>query len=87
MDLWGLGFGGVLCNSAFKPRGSIDTTIVKLGPRRPSLLWFWGPNSIIVVYMDPLGKRLKVACSTRVNPRKLEHGFRRISARIPYTLP
>ena len=21
-----------------------------------------------------------------VNPRKLEHGFRRISARIPYTL-
>ena len=23
----------------------------------------------------------------KVNPRKLEHGFRRISARIPYTLP
>ena len=23
----------------------------------------------------------------RVNPRKLEHGFRRISARIPNTLP
>ena len=22
-----------------------------------------------------------------VNPRKLEHGFRRIGARIPYTLP
>ena len=22
-----------------------------------------------------------------VNPRKLEHGFRRIRARIPYTLP
>ena len=22
-----------------------------------------------------------------VNPRKLEHGFRRICARIPYTLP
>ena len=22
-----------------------------------------------------------------VNPRKLEHGFRRMSARIPYTLP
>ena len=22
-----------------------------------------------------------------VDPRKLEHGFRRISARIPYTLP
>ena len=27
----------------------------ELGPNRPSLLWFWGPNSIIVVYMDPLG--------------------------------
>ena len=23
----------------------------------------------------------------RVTPRKLEHGFRRIGARIPYTLP
>ena len=26
------------------------------------------------------------ACTT-VDPRKLEHGLRRISARIPYTLP
>ena len=25
--------------------------------------------------------------TVRVNTRKLEHGFRRISARIPYTLP
>ena len=32
------------------------TTIMALGPKRPSPLWFWGPNSIIVVYMDPLGK-------------------------------
>ena len=37
------------------PRGSINTTIMELGPERPSPLWFWGPNSIIVVYMDPLG--------------------------------
>ena len=28
-----------------------------------------------------------VVASHIVNPRKLEHGFRRISARIPYTLP
>ena len=28
------------------PRGSIYTTIMELGPRRPSLLWFWEPNSI-----------------------------------------
>ena len=37
------------------PKGSIYTTIMELGPERPSLLWFWGPNSIIEVYMDPLG--------------------------------
>ena len=29
---------------------------MELGPKRPSLLWFWGPNSIMVVYMDPLGE-------------------------------
>ena len=34
------------------PRGSIYTTIMELGPKRPSLLWFWGgPNSIIVYYI------------------------------------
>ena len=42
-----------------KPRGSIYTTIMELAPKRPSPLWFWGPNSIIGVYMDPLGKNLK----------------------------
>ena len=35
--------------------GSIYTIIMELGPKRPSPLWFWGPNSIIAVYMDPLG--------------------------------
>ena len=28
---------------------------MELAPKRPSPLWFWGPNSIIAVYMDPLG--------------------------------
>ena len=37
------------------PRGSIYTTIMELGTERPSLLWLWGPNSMMVVYMDPLG--------------------------------
>ena len=37
------------------PRGSIHTTIMELGTERPSLLRFWGPNSIMVAYMDPLG--------------------------------
>ena len=31
----------------------IYTTIMELGPKRPFILWFWGPNTIIVVYMDP----------------------------------
>ena len=29
------------------PRRSIYTTIMELGTKRPSLLWFWGPNSIV----------------------------------------
>ena len=37
------------------PRGSIYSTIMELGPQRPSILWLWGPNSIMVVYMEPLG--------------------------------
>ena len=28
---------------------------MEVAPKRPSPLWFWGPNSKIVVYMDPLG--------------------------------
>ena len=28
---------------------------MELGPKRPFPLWFLGRNSIIVVYMDPLG--------------------------------
>ena len=51
--------GGILYTVAVHvsqfPRGSIDTTIMEIGPKRPSPLWFWEPNSIIVVYMDPLG--------------------------------
>ena len=42
-------------DTALNPRGSIYTTIMELGPERPSPLWFWVPNSTIVVYVDPLG--------------------------------
>ena len=35
--------------------GSICTTIMELGTERPSLLWFGGADSIMVVYMGPLG--------------------------------
>ena len=45
------------CCVTQSPRGSIYTTIMELGPTRSYPLWFWGPNSIIiVVYMDPLGE-------------------------------
>ena len=30
-------------------------TIMELSPQRASLLWFWDPDSIIGVHMDPLG--------------------------------
>ena len=34
---------------------SIYTAIMELDPNRPSPIWLLGPNSIIVVFMDPLG--------------------------------
>ena len=37
------------------PRGSIYTTTMESGLKKPSPLWCWGPNSRIAVYMDPLG--------------------------------
>ena len=37
------------------PRGSIYTTTMELGPtNHPCYYGFWGPNSIMVVFMDPL---------------------------------
>ena len=36
-----------------EPIGSIHTTIMELGPKRPSLLWFRGPSALVVVYVDP----------------------------------
>ena len=37
------------------PRGSIYTTIMELDPQNHNGDGLLGPNSIIVVYMDPLG--------------------------------
>ena len=37
------------------PRGSIYTTIMELGPKNHNGDGLLGPNSIMVVYMDPLG--------------------------------
>ena len=44
---------------SIQPRGSIYTAIMELGPGRPFPLWFWGPSSIIVVFMDPLGNIMR----------------------------
>ena len=45
----------VMAGASTLPRGPIYTTIMVFGPNtnRPFKLWFWGPNSIVVVYMDP----------------------------------
>ena len=37
------------------PRGSVYTTIMELCPQNHNGDGLLGPNSIIVVYMDPLG--------------------------------
>ena len=39
-----------------KPRGSRNTTIMESGPQNHNGDGLLGANSIIVVYMDPLGK-------------------------------
>ena len=37
------------------PRGSIYTTITELGPKIPYYRRNYGPSSLMVVYVDPLG--------------------------------
>ena len=39
-----------------KPRGSIYTTIMELDPKSHNGDGLLGPNSIMVVYVDPVGK-------------------------------
>ena len=39
----------------YYPRGSIYTTIMELGPPNHTQHGLVGPNSILTVYMDPLG--------------------------------
>ena len=38
-----------------EPRGSIYRTIMELGPKNHNGDGLLGPNSIMVVYVDPLG--------------------------------
>ena len=48
VEVWVLGFWWSL------PRGSVYTTIMELGPKNHNGDGLLGPNSIMVVYMDPL---------------------------------
>ena len=45
----------VIIQSPILPRGSIYTTIMELGPQNHNRDGLSVPNSIMVVYMDPLG--------------------------------
>ena len=40
------------------PRGSVCSTIMALGTRKPFYIGFWGAISRIVVQMDPLGSSI-----------------------------
>ena len=67
------------------PRGSIHTTIMELGPQNHNGDGLLGPNSIIVVYMDPLVIRrvlLFVVVRLPVCFLKLPHRFRTTRARL-----
>ena len=50
------GFQAWVAFTTMQPKGSIYTTIMELGPRNHSTDGLLGPNSILIVYMDPLGK-------------------------------
>ena len=49
------------------PRGSINTPIMELGSRNHNRDGLLGPNSIMVVYMEPLGYK--------VDGRQLQHAY------------
>ena len=48
----------MVTHSSFLPRGSIYTTIMGLSLKNHNGDGLLGPNSIMVVYMDPLGYKL-----------------------------
>ena len=56
------------------PRGSICTTIMELGPKDHPYYGFGDPNSIIGVYMDPLGVYLCPQTLQNLCPQTLQNG-------------
>ena len=77
----GLGFTHRPQNSSFL---GLPYRILNMNPKRE--LWVGPVQSSIEFCTEAYCQRTRPADSI-VNLRKLEHGFRRISARIPYTLP
>ena len=58
---------------------------MELGPKRPSPLWFWGLNSIIVVYMDPPpSSKNKLWCQALTSQGHAGRGGRRLIS-VPET--
>ena len=56
------------------PGGSIYTRVMEPGPQNHNKDGVLGPNSIIVVYMDPLGLAVKQApVQSPLRPLHLEH--------------
>ena len=60
-----------------QPRGSTYTTIMGLGPQNHNGDGLLGPSSIIVVYMDPLGKSSSLRLPSGPNSRDLKNGSQR----------
>ena len=60
----------------YNPRGSTHTTIRELGPIIPSRVWYLWPNSLILVYMDPLGIYvLRILWAPQLRTKALEAGL------------
>ena len=75
----------VIIKAPILPRGSIHTTIMELGPQNHNGDGLLGPNSIIVVYMDPLGYLPTFAETTETETRPgLEVSSCQLLPRTPY---
>ena len=51
------------------------TTVMELGPKRPSPLWFWGPISVVVKIRVPFWGTLNIRCRIILGTPKSDHNF------------
>ena len=86
--VWGCG-GRLGCRVSWRPCLALGLQLPKLWVTGSHLAW------IAIYYLGNRNPRVGIIPNPKplnpkpviVEPRKLEHGFRKISARIPYTLP